>query len=202
LPFSEVTGSKAKGDDSKAGDYVFGLTAKGRYNGQPLTGKGKIGGMLALRSEGTPFPVQADFRSGNTRVAFVGTVNDPMNMGGVDLQLKFAGDSLGELYDLTGVLLPDTPPFETDGRLVAKINTEKSSVFDYRGFNGRIGDSDIHGTLTYTTGKPRPKLEGDVESRQLRLADLGPLIGVDSGKGTKSKEVKKDVQPAGKVLPY
>ncbi|XPE25266.1 hypothetical protein ACNKHM_13870 [Shigella sonnei] len=23
-----------------------------------------------------------------------------------------------------------------------------------------------------TTGKPRPKLEGDVESRQLRLADL------------------------------
>lgn len=160
LPFSEVTGSKAKGDDSKAGDYVFGLTAKGRYNGQPLTGKGKIGGMLALRSEGTPFPVQADFRSGNTRVAFVGTVNDPMNMGGVDLQLKFAGDSLGELYDLTGVLLPDTPPFETDGRLVAKINTEKSSVFDYRNFNGRIGDSDIHGTLTYTTGKPRPKLEG------------------------------------------
>lgn len=160
LPFSEVTGSKAKGDDSEAGDYVFGLTAKGRYNGQPLTGKGKIGGMLALRSEGTPFPVQADFRSGNTRVAFVGTVNDPMNMGGVDLQLKFAGDSLSELYDLTGVLLPDTPRFETDGRLVAKINTEKSSVFDYRGFNGRIGDSDIHGTLTYTTGKPRPKLEG------------------------------------------
>ncbi len=143
--------------------------------------------MLALRSEGTPFPVQADFRSGNTRVAFVGTVNDPMNMGGVDLQLKFAGDSLGELYELTGVLLPDTPPFETDGHLVAKIDTGKSSVFDYRDFNGRIGDSDIHGSLTYTTGKPRPKLEGDVESRQLRLADLGPLIGVDSGKGTKSK---------------
>lgn len=202
LPFSEVTGNQAKGDNAKAGDYVFGLTAKGRYNGQPLSGKGKMGGMLALRSEGTPFPVQADFRSGNTRVAFVGTVNDPMNMGGVDLRLKFAGDSLGELYELTGVLLPDTPPFETDGHLVAKIDTEKSSVFDYRDFNGRIGDSDIHGSLTYTTGKPRPKLEGDVESRQLRLADLGPLIGVDSGKGTKSKEVKKDVQPAGKVLPY
>ncbi|MDU2784377.1 MAG: AsmA family protein, partial [Enterobacter sp.] len=193
LPFSEVTGTKAKGDTASVGDYVFGLTAKGRYNDQPLSGKGKIGGMLALRSEGTPFPVQADFRSGNTRVAFVGTVNDPMNMGGVDLQLKFAGDSLGELYELTGVLLPDTPPFETDGHLVAKIDSEKASVFDYRDFNGRIGDSDIHGSLTYTTGKPRPKLEGDVESRQLRLADLGPLIGVDSGKGTKSKEVKKDI---------
>ncbi len=102
--------------------------------------------MLALRGEGTPFPVQADFRSGNTRVAFDGVVNDPMKMGGVDLRLKFSGDSLGDLYELTGVLLPDTPPFETDGRLVAKIDTEKSSVFDYRGFNGRIGDSDIHGS--------------------------------------------------------
>ncbi|WLI78062.1 AsmA family protein [Kosakonia sp. H02] len=206
LPFSEVTGKS--NDKTKAGDYVFGLKAKGRYNGQPLSGDGKIGGMLALRSESTPFPVQADFRSGNTRVAFVGTVNDPMNMGGVDLQLKFGGDSLGELYDLTGVLLPDTPPFETDGHLVAKINNEKGSVFDYRNFNGHIGESDIHGTLTYSTGKPRPKLEGDVESRQLRLADLGPLIGVDSGKGAEQsknaeqKKGEKSVQPADKVLPY
>jgi len=207
LPFSEVTGSD-KEKNTKVGDYVFGLKAKGRYNGQQVTGTGKIGGMLALRSEGTPFPVQADFRSGNTRVAFSGTVSDPMKMGGVDLKLKFAGNSLGELYDLTGVLLPDTPPFETDGRLVAKIDAEKSSVYDYRGFNGRIGDSDIHGSLTYTTGKPRPKLEGDLESRQLRLADLGPLIGVDSGKGaekskqSEEKKGEKSNQPAGKVLPY
>ncbi|WP_238082513.1 AsmA family protein [Pseudescherichia vulneris] len=207
LPFSEVTGSD-KEKNTKVGDYVFGLKAKGRYNGQQVTGTGKIGGMLALRSEGTPFPVQADFRSGNTRVAFAGTVSDPMKMGGVDLKLKFAGNSLGELYDLTGVLLPDTPPFETDGRLVAKIDAEKSSVYDYRGFNGRIGDSDIHGSLTYTTGKPRPKLEGDLESRQLRLADLGPLIGVDSGKGaekskqSEEKKGEKSNQPAGKVLPY
>lgn len=207
LPFSEVTGSD-KDKNTKVGDYVFGLKAKGRYNGQPLTGSGKIGGMLALKSEGTPFPVQADFRSGNTRVAFVGTVSDPMKMGGVDLKLKFAGDSLGELYDLTGVLLPDTPPFETDGRLVAKIDAEKTSVYDYRNFNGRIGDSDIHGFLTYTTGKPRPKLEGDLESRQLRLADLGPLIGVDTGKGaeqskrSEEKKGEKTNQPAGKVLPY
>ncbi|SLJ99669.1 AsmA family protein [Phytobacter sp. SCO41] len=206
LPFNEVTGNSK--DKTRVADYVFGLKAQGHYNGQPLTGTGKIGGMLALRSEDTPFPVQADFRSGNTRVAFVGKVNDPMKMGGVDLQLKFAGDTLGDLYELTGVLLPDTPPFETDGHLVAKIDSEKSSVYDYRDFNGRIGESDIHGSLTYTTGKPRPKLEGDLESRQLRLADLGPLIGVDSGKGgdkakqAEQKKGEKNIQPAGKVLPY
>jgi len=126
----------------------------------------------------------------------------------VDLRLKFSGDSLGNLYDLTGVLLPDTPPFETDGHLLAKIDTEKGSVFRYQNFNGRIGDSDIHGSLTYSQGKPRPKLEGDLESKQLRLADLGPLIGVDSGKGAQqskqSEQAKgeKTVQPSDKVLPY
>ncbi|MGB7803475.1 AsmA family protein [Buttiauxella sp.] len=210
LPFSEVEGKKPKGKDAaKAGDYVFGLKVSGRYNGEPIEGTGKIGGMLALRSEGeTAFPVQADVHSGNSRVAFIGTVNDPMKMGGVDLQLKFSGDSLGNLYDLTGVLLPDTPPFETDGHLLAKIDTEKGSVFRYQNFNGRIGESDIHGSLTFSQGKPRPKLEGDLESKQLRLADLGPLIGVDSGKDAqKSKQAEqakgeKTVQPSGKVLPY
>ncbi|WMY74469.1 AsmA family protein [Buttiauxella selenatireducens] len=210
LPFSEVEGNKPKGKDAaKAGDYVFGLKVRGRYNGEPIEGNGKIGGMLALRSEGeTAFPVQADVHSGNSRVAFIGTINDPMKMGGVDLQLKFSGDSLGNLYDLTGVLLPDSPPFETDGHLLAKIDTEKGSIFRYQNFNGRIGESDIHGSLTYSQGKPRPKLEGELESKQLRLADLGPLIGVDSGKGAQqSKQAEqakgeKTVQPSGKVLPY
>jgi uncharacterized protein involved in outer membrane biogenesis len=203
LAFSQVTGSGGK-DGAKVGDYVFGLKVKGRYQGQDMTGTGKIGGMLALRSADTPFPVQADVRSGSTRVALSGVITRPMELGGADLRLRFAGDSLGDLYDLTGVLLPDTPPFETDGRLIAELNGKKGSVFRYRNFNGRIGDSDIHGSLVYTQKRPRPKLEGDLVSRQLRLADLGPLIGVDSGKKTSGRKSKKinTTQPLGKVLPY
>ncbi|ENT2951097.1 AsmA family protein [Klebsiella aerogenes] len=204
LPFSEVTGAGDKAQATKAGDYIFGLSVKGRYKGQPLSGSGKIGGMLALRSDSTPFPLQGDFHSGNTRIAFSGTVSDPLNVGGLDLRLKFAGDSLRDLYDLTGVLLPETPSFSTDGRLRADFKHKNGMRFDYRNFNGRIGDSDIHGSLTYTTGKPRPKLTGDLESKQLRLADLGPLIGVDSGGGAKKSSSRKAgdaVQPAGKVLP-
>lgn len=204
LPFSEVTGTKDRHSAAKPGDYVFGLSLKGRYKGQPVTGNGKIGGMLALRSASAPFPLQGDFHSGNTRVAFSGTVSDPLNVGGIDLRLKFAGDSLRDLYDLTGVLLPETPSFSTDGRLRADFTQKNRMRFNYQNFNGRIGDSDIHGSLTYTTGKPRPKLSGDMESKQLRLADLGPLIGVDSGKGTKksaARQADDRPQPAGKVLP-
>lgn len=84
-------------------------------------------------------------------------------MGGVDLWFKFFGDLLGDLYDLIGVLLLDMLLFEIDGWLVVKIDVEKLLVFDYCGFNGCIGDSDIYGFFIYIIGKLCFKLEGDVE---------------------------------------
>lgn len=84
-------------------------------------------------------------------------------MGGVDLWFKFFGDLLGDLYELMGVLLFDILLFEMDGWLVVKIDIEKLLVFDYCGFNGWIGDSDIYGFLVYIIGKLWLKLEGDVE---------------------------------------
>ncbi|MEJ5173996.1 AsmA family protein, partial [Erwinia sp. MYb416] len=131
-----------------------------------------------------------------------------MNLGGVDIRLRFSGDTLANLYGLTGVLLPDTPPYETDGHLTARFQQAAGAVFRYQGFNGHIGDSDIHGSLTYSQSKPRPKLEGTLESRQLRMADLGPLIGVNSGKGSEKTEKARTqrgeaaTQPADRVLPH
>ena len=206
VPYGQLAG----GDDKQenAADFVFGWKARGTYNNEQLNGDGKIGGMLSLRSKTTPFPIQADVRNGTTRVRIAGIVQDPMNLGGVDLRLRFSGDTLANLYGLTGVLLPDTPPYETDGRLQARFPQKGGAVFRYQNFNGKIGDSDIHGTLTYSQGKPRPKLEGSLESRQLRMADLGPLIGVDSGKDSektkraKAKRGEASSQPADRVLPH
>jgi len=206
VPYDQLAG----GEDGQKGasDFVFGWRASGTYNNEKLSGEGKTGGMLSLRSENTPFPVQADVRNGTTRVRLAGTVQDPMNLGGVDILLRFAGDTLANLYGLTGVLLPDTPPYETDGHLTAHFRQKGGAVFRYKNFNGHIGDSDIHGTLTYSQGKPRPTLEGALESRQLRMADLGPLIGVDSGKGSektakaKTRRGESSSQPADRVLPH
>lgn len=206
VPYAQLAG----GDDKQKGaaDFVFGWQASGTYNKEKLTGEGKIGGMLSLRSQTTPFPVQADVRSGTTRVRLAGTIQNPMSPGGVDLRLRFSGDTLANLYGLTGVLLPDTPPYETDGHLSARFREKGGAVFRYQNFNGHIGDSDIRGSLTYSQTKPRPKLEGELESRQLRMADLGPLIGVNSGKGSeKTEQAKKkrgeaSTQPADRVLPH
>jgi len=206
VPYAQLAG----GDDKQQGaaDFVFGWHASGTYNNEKLNGDGKIGGMLSLRSQTTPFPIQADLRNGTTRVRVAGTIQDPLNLGGVDIRLRFSGDTLANLYGLTGILLPDTPPYETDGHLTARFQQKGGPVFRYQNFNGHIGDSDIHGSLTYTQGKPRPKLAGALESRQLRMADLGPLIGVKSGKGSekteqaKAKHGEASSQPADRVLPH
>ncbi|MBA0036610.1 AsmA family protein [Pantoea sp. BIGb0393] len=206
VPYAQVAGGN---DQQKgAGDFVFGWQANGTYNNEKLEGDGKIGGMLSLRSKTTPFPLQADVRNGSTRVRIDGTLQDPLNLGGLDVRLRFSGDTLANLYGLTGVLLPDTPPYETDGHLIARFNEEKGPLFRYEKFNGHIGDSDIHGSLSYRQGKPRPTLTGELTSNQLRMADLGPLIGVDSGKGSeKTQQAKAQrgeaaAQPADRVLPH
>jgi len=206
VPYGQVAG----GDDQQkgAGDFVFGWQAKGTYNQQTLSGEGKIGGMLSLRSQTTPFPLQFDVRNGTTRVRAAGTLQDPLNLGGLNVRLRFSGDTLANLYGLTGVLLPDTPPYETDGHLIARFNDQKGALFRYENFNGHIGDSDIHGSLAYRQGKPRPLLTGELRSDQLRMADLGPLIGVNSGKGSeqtqraKAQRGEAAAQPADRVLPH
>ena len=200
LPFTEVIGDKKDAPKTKTPPFVFGWKVEGKYNGESLSGSGKIGGMLALKDADALFPLQADVRSGNTRVAVAGTLQDPMNLGGLDLRLKFSGQTLSDLYGLTGVLLPQTPPYSTDGHLSATLHDKNGAIYRYQNFNGEIGDSDIHGSLTYQASKPRPKLTGEVVSKQLRFADLAPLIGADSNKD-KAKRGETTRQPADKVLP-
>ena len=204
IPFSDIVGDNAakKASDEGAApmDYAFGLKVKGQYHGQKLAGQGKIGGLLALQDANRPFPLQAQAKIGDTRVELAGTLTDPMNLGALDLRLKLAGTSLGNLYPLTGVTLPDTPPYATDGHLIAKLNEPGGAVFRYEEFNGKIGESDIHGNLTYVAGQPRPKLSGSLLSNQLLFADLAPLIGADSNAEQKARGGESK-QPTDKVLP-
>jgi len=204
IPFSEIVGEKAaKTAQEKAGalqDYAFALKVKGQYHGQKLAGQGKVGGLLALQDANRPFPLQAQVTIADTSVELAGTLTDPLNLGALDLRLKLTGTSLGNLYPLTGVTLPDTPPYATDGHLIARLHEPGGAVFRYEDFNGQIGASDIHGNLAYVASQPRPKLSGSLLSNQLLFADLAPLIGADSNARQKARGGDSQ-QPADKVLP-
>lgn len=179
--------------------YQFGWTAEGSYQGSPLKGKGRTGAVLALQDTTTPFPLQADVRIGDSRIALVGTLTDPLHLGALDVRLWLSGSSMARLYPITGITLPDTPPYATEGHLKAELH-RSGSHYSYQDFRGRVGGSDLAGNLMFVTGGKRPKLSGDVHSKLLQFADLAPLIGADSNT---EKQQRGDAtpQPADKLLP-
>ncbi len=215
IPFSRLM---RKAATSKAGkavatqpthDYAFGFKVTGSYHGAPVHGSGKTGGVLAMQSADTAFPLQADLHMADLHIALTGSIINPAAMGSIDLHLRLAGNDMAHLYPLTGVILPDTPPFETDGHLTGQFKP-RASHFTYRDFNGRVGGSDLHGTLTFTQHAPRPKLSGKVWSDKLQFADLGPLIGVRTQAGKSganrntatTRKKNKPLPPDAKVLPH
>jgi uncharacterized protein involved in outer membrane biogenesis len=194
---------KRKLERESPSNYEFAWRATGSFRGSTLDGRGKSGGILALHSDEEPFPVQARLHLGNTRIAFVGTLTDPASLDALDMRLWLSGKSMSDLYPLTGVTLPDTPPFATEGHLSGELK-DGANVFRYEEFTGRVGGSDLAGSVTYTEGEPRAKLSGAVHSDLLQFADLAPLVGAGpaaSKAATSEASVAKKASSAGKLLP-
>jgi uncharacterized protein involved in outer membrane biogenesis len=174
---ADVTANvRTLGSDTK---YGVGFKVTGTYNGAEVSGGGKVGQVLSLKDQNVPYPVQADMRSGPSRIAVEGTVTSPARLKAVDLQLELAGRSMARLYNFTGITLPETPAFSTSGRLKGELDREYGR-WTYDDFKGKVGSSDIGGKLVYEGGKPRGKLSGNVATRLLLFSDLAPLIGGDS----------------------
>jgi AsmA family protein len=197
-----VDANKTKPDSSANAShtsYQFAWTVEGSYQGAAVTGGGKTGAVLAVQQANPPFPVQARLHIGDTKIAFVGTLTDPMHLGALDLRVWFAGSSMAKLYPILGITLPETPPFATEGHLSAQLH-QHGSRFNYQDFRGRVGESDIGGNLAVVTGGARPRLTGDLHSQQLRFVDLAPLIGADS-QAQKAQRGDTVKQPSDKALP-
>jgi uncharacterized protein involved in outer membrane biogenesis len=187
--------------DTLDNDPKYGVVWKlsGKWNGAPITGTGKTGMVLALKDAGAPFPLLADAKIGLVSARAEGTLTNPAKLAGIDMNLKVSGASMARLYAITGLVLPETPPFSTHGHLVGKL-AEGRSTWTYDHFEGNVGSSDISGKLSYEQKQPRGHLAGNVHSKLLQFADLGPLIGADSNEKKKERGVDA-VQPADKVLP-
>jgi uncharacterized protein involved in outer membrane biogenesis len=179
--------------------YGVSWVLRGQWNKQDISGSGKAGAVLSLKEQTAPYPIAAKLKVGATNIAVEGTLTKPAALAALDLRLKVSGASMAQLYPLTGVLLPETPPFSTEGHLRGTLG-ENASHWVYDQFTGRVGSSDISGMLDYKSGKPRPLLTGAVQSKLLQFSDLGPLVGADSNASKQARGVEA-VQPGNKVLP-
>jgi AsmA protein len=153
----------------------IGFTTHGEYHGLPLAASGHAGPVLALRDEsGAPFPLKGEAKIGDTAIKVDGSITELVGLAGIDMAIQLSGKSMDELYKIINVPFPTTPAYTTSGRLVR----EKSAV-RYEKFTGKVGDSDLAGTFEFETGGARPLMKGDLRSKVLDLADLGPVVGTD-----------------------
>lgn len=190
-------------EEDEAG-YQMRWSLRGKLDKETVQGSGRAGPLLALRETDKPYPIDADLRVGPTRLKVAGTVARPRSLMALDLKLDLSGPSMAALYPITTVLLPETTPYSTSGHLKGQMD-EGGGHWVYENFKGKVGQSDIAGDIDYKAGKPRPQLKGKLESKLLRLEDLGALIGAPPEaareKTAVGREYKKKTEKRGRVLP-
>jgi uncharacterized protein involved in outer membrane biogenesis len=156
----------------------------GHWKGNRFTLRGRAESPLDLRDTESPYRIDAHAQAGATKAHARGTLVDPLRMRDFDLKLALSGKNLEDLYPLLGLALPPTPPYSLDGRLTRDIDG-KRTTWHYDRFDGEVGDSDLAGSASVTTGGARPYLRGDLLSRNLDFDDLAGFVGgaPDTGGG-------------------
>jgi AsmA family protein len=155
----------------RGGDAGFALTGDGDLNGEAFRLRVNGGPLINVNPD-EPYPFDADIRAGATRVTAKGALPEPFDLGRFGLDLTAEGPDLARLYGLTGLALPNTPPYRLSGRLV-----REGQIYRLDDLGGRLGDSDLSGDLRVDVTGDRPFLSADLRSRRLDLDDLATLFG-------------------------
>jgi uncharacterized protein involved in outer membrane biogenesis len=156
-----------------SGTDQFVLGGKGTLQGKPFELKATGGSLAMLRDASSVYPLDFRIEMGATVAALKGTFTDPVKMTGVDAVLELKGNDLADLFYLTAIPLPPTPPYKLTGHLV-----KDEKIWHFREFNGKVGDSDLSGQLSYDTSNERGFVKADMVSRKLDIDDLSGFIGV------------------------
>src|SRR5262245_10048001 len=150
----------------------FKLDGQGRINSRPFSIVLTGAPLVNVRRD-RPYAFVADVRAGATRIQADGAIRRPFDFNVWGADVIASGPDLADLYELTGLTLPNTPPYALHGRL------ERRGVrFGMPQVAGRVGDSDLNGAFTATRrGDGRLFLDGDFRSRGLDLDDLLTVLG-------------------------
>ena len=188
--------STASGDALRS-DLSFSVL--GQYKGIATKAQGSGGPVLALRDQSLPYPIKVNATLGQTVAAANGTITGLLTATALDMRMNLRGASMEQLYPLLGITFPVTRAYATEGHLV-RVGT----LWRYDKFSGRVGDSDIAGSLQVDTARERPTLTADLTSNILDLEDLAPMIGSapePTDKKVAGVAATKAPPPSNRVLP-
>jgi AsmA family protein len=156
-----------------AGQGGFHMGGTGQLNGKPFL-MNVTGGPLLNVKPNVAYPFNARVSAGDTVVTAKGQVPHPFNLGQVFADVSLSGRDLADIYYLTGITLPNTPPYSIAGHL-----SRDEKVYSFDRFHGRVGSSDLEGHLKadMSSNDNRPDLTGALVSQRLDFKDLGSLFG-------------------------
>jgi uncharacterized protein involved in outer membrane biogenesis len=160
--------------DLSTDESGIAFSAVGSYNDEAFRAEGHAGHILSIRDESTPFPLKGEARIGETRIAVDGTVTGIVGLRQIDTRVELSGRSLEDLYGIVSVALPSTRAYTTKGRLI-----RNAELVRYEDFTGKVGESDLAGTIEVDTSGERPFMKGDLHSKVVNLADLGVIVGTE-----------------------
>ncbi|HEV7804046.1 MAG TPA: AsmA family protein, partial [Burkholderiales bacterium] len=119
------------------------IAGKGRFKGLATTVQARGGALLSLRDASHPYPVKASAALGATKASIDGMLLDPLHLKGEQLNFTLEGSDLAQLYPIIGVPIPPTPAYKLAGYL-----DHKGDVWTFRGFKGKVGQSDVAGDFS------------------------------------------------------
>ena len=163
------------------------LEAKGEINGRPVEISLNAGPLIAILQTETPYPLALDLQAGKTTLNISGTITQPLEFKGLDLNFIIKGPNPEKLSQILRLPLPSLPPYQLKAELSYLDNTLQLKALD-----GRIGNSDIAGKISLKMSEPL-FIDADLTSQNVDLDDLGPLIGLapDTGPGEMASVAQK-----------
>lgn len=150
---------------------AFSLLGDGTLNKNKFMADVKGGPLLNVDSS-RPYEFHADVRAGETHAIVNGAITEPFHLDRFTAGINVSGPSLADIYFLTGLVLPHTPPYHLT------VNVQRDGTF-YRlnDINALLGGTDLEGNLTVDASDKIPVLGGRVASRLLKFEDLGSVVG-------------------------
>jgi uncharacterized protein involved in outer membrane biogenesis len=164
----EATFDAREGSDGQAG---FHLDGRGTINGTPLTVVVRGGPFINIRRD-RPYGFHGEIAGAGTRMVVDGSITRPFDLGHFNATLRLQGRDLSDIYLLTGITTPNTPPYRLAGKL-----TRDDAKFTFSDFTGRVGSSDLSGDMVVNKVDDRRRVDAELRSRLLDIDDLMVVLG-------------------------
>jgi uncharacterized protein involved in outer membrane biogenesis len=163
-----ATISAREGADGQAG---FHLDGRGTMNGTPLRLEVRGGPFINIRRD-RPYGFKAELSGVGSSLVADGSITRPFDLGQFTATLSLQGRDMADLYLLTGITTPNTPPYRLSGTL-----KRDDSLFTFNDFSGRVGTSDLSGDLRVDKVGDRRRVDADLRSNLLDIDDLSAVLG-------------------------